>query len=358
MSRRRVVQLLAGFADGDAISNESRSLHVIFGALGFESLLYAAEGRIAPTMLSHCRPLSEYQPVPSDIMLHHYAIASPVTDCFLSAPGARLLLYHNITPSSFFRGVDDDLVVRLTQARARLRDVAARCDACWADSQFDADELVSLGFPGARVLPLIFDPPAFDVPPDPRVLGMLAEPMRNILFVGRIAPNKGVEELIEAFAWYRTAINRRSRLIIVGSKHSAPRYYAMLRMYAAELELENVFFEGFASPEGLAAYYQSAHVFVCPSRHEGYCLPLVEAMYKGVPVIARDSGGMPEAMGGGGILFDGMTPVMLAELMHRVLDTPALRAEVLASQAQRVATLCARRPADEVSRLLADAKLL
>jgi len=355
MSRRRFVQLLAGFADGDAISNESRSLHGYVQQLGYEAQIYVADGRIAPTMESQCRPLSAYSPERDDVLLHHYAVSSPATERFLAASGRKILLYHNITPPEFFRGYDDELAGRLTEARAGLRDVASACSALWADSQFDADELTALGLPGVRVLPLIFSPSQFDVPADARVRGLFAEPMRNILFVGRMAPNKCVEELIEAFAWYRTSCNRRSRLLIVGSKHSAPRYYAMLRMFAAELDLENVHFEGFASEAGLSAYYEVADLFVCPSRHEGYCLPLVEAMFKGVPVIARATGGTPEAMGGAGVLYEDLSPAMLAELMHRTLEDGALHAEVLASQQRRADALRARQPMAEVKRLLDEA---
>jgi glycosyltransferase involved in cell wall biosynthesis len=166
--------------------------------------------------------------------------------------------------------------------------------------------------------------------------------MRNILFVGRIVPNKCVEDLIRAFAWYHRVIDRQSRLLLVGSERSCPRYYLMLRMLANELELANVCFERFADAKGLSAYYELADVFVTPSRHEGYCLPLVEAMHKGKPVIARRNGGMPEALGGGGVLFDELEPEELAVLIERVLTDAGLRGTVLEAQQHRMAELAAR----------------
>ena len=352
MTPQRVIQLHAGFADGDAISRESRVLHGLFQKFGYESRLYAVDGRISPTMTEVCRPLTEYRNQPADIVVHHYGVASPATEAFLNAAGKKILVYHNITPAEFFRGFDDDLAGRLAAARTDLKAVARRSDAVWAVSQFDAAEVTELGVARVRTFPLLFSTEDFELPPDPRVASLFAEPMKNILFVGRIAPNKTLEDLILAFAWYKRRINRRSRLVIVGSQRTTPRYYAMLRMLAMEMGLQDVLFEGFASPAGLCTYYKAADVFVCPSRHEGYCLPLVEAMFKGVPVIARNCGGMPEAMGGAGILYDDFTPGMLAELIHRVLDDSTLRGNIIDSQRRRVSDVLQRKPEEELRPLL------
>ena len=210
-----------------------------------------------------------------------------------------------------------------------------------------------MGAPHAAVFPLLFDPTVIDVAPSPAVMQTFAGPMKNILYVGRIAPNKRIEELMQAFAFYNRAINRQSRLIIVGSERSAWRYFMMLRMFQGELNLTNIYFEGFVSPEALAAYYRSADLFVTTSEHEGFCLPLVEAMHSKVPVIARRTGGMPEALGQAGILFDDASPEALALLMDRVLTDDSLRCEVLASQQVRLTELRERDPVSELVALLA-----
>jgi glycosyltransferase involved in cell wall biosynthesis len=235
-----------------------------------------------------------------------------------------------------------------------LAAVAAQADAVWADSAFNAAEVTALGVPRVRVLPLLFSSQACDVPPDPAVLATLTAPTRKILFVGRMAPNKCVEELIEAFAWYHAGFNRRSELILVGSERTCPRYFAMLRMFAGELDLMPVRFVRYASPAGLVACYRRADLFVSTSRHEGYCLPVVEAMSQGVPVIARGIGGVPEALGGAGVQFDEARPAELAALMHRVMSDPTLRGEILASQQARMERVRARNVADELQALLAE----
>ena len=352
MKPSSIHQLLAGFAHGDAISHEALAIRGICRDLGFKSEIYAPANRIAPDAKDECHPLTSYKQETGDIAIGHYSITSAATDLFLSSPAKKILVYHNITPPDFFIPFDSSLASQLAEARQGLKFVLERVDAVWADSAFNAGELDGLGGPQARVFPLLFDPAGLNVAPDPAVLAKFAVPMKNVLFVGRVAPNKCIEELITAFAWFHRNIEPQSRLIIVGSDRSAPTYYAMLKMYAAELELDTVFFEQFASPAGLSAYYQMADCFVTTSRHEGYCLPLVEAMHKGVPVIARRTGGTPEAMGHAGILMDEFRPEELAELMGLLCHDAALRQTVLASQKQRVDDVLARPVKDEFLGLL------
>jgi glycosyltransferase involved in cell wall biosynthesis len=351
---KRIDQIVAGFAEGDAISSEAMLLRAVFQRMGVESQIYVVPDRVAPEASMRCRALDEYEGDDTDIVIHHYSIASPATDLFLSCPGKKVLMYHNITPESFFEGFDDRVVGVLRKAREDLVKVAESADEVWAVSRFNAFELGELGIENVKVFPLLFNSGPMDFPPEPRVVAKFAQPMTNILSVGRIAPNKCIEELILSFAWYNKSINPFSRLIIVGSERSSPRYFAMLRMLAGEMDLANVCFERFASPAGLIAYYEMADVFVSTSRHEGYCLPLIEAMYKGVPVLARAQGGMIEAMGGGGVLFDDMTPLELAELIHRTCSDQQVREEILSSQKDRIHSVLGRHAETEVKDLLAD----
>jgi glycosyltransferase involved in cell wall biosynthesis len=353
MNNLSLHQLVSGFAGGDAISHEALALRDICRGAGFTADIFAPAERIAPHMRPVCRPLDEFPGRQTDIVLLHYSIASPATDCFLASSARRILIYHNITPAEYFRPYDDEMAARLSEARRALPDIARQAEAVWADSAFNAVELAQCGIDKARIFPLLFTPQTYDLPPDPQVLARFSRPMTNLLFVGRMAPNKCIEDLIRAFAHFN-ALTPQSRLLIVGSAQSAPAYYAMLRLYAAELELPNVCFEHFASPAGLAAYYTVADVFVTTSRHEGYCLPVVEAMYKNVPVIARRTGGVPEAMGNAGVLFDALQPAELAELIGMVTEAGALRAEILESQRLRLQSLLRRSARDEVLDLLAD----
>ena len=350
--RHRIDQVLAGFADGDAISSEAIILQGIFRKWGVESDIFVDAGRVSPVMRPQARSLEDYIDSPDNLLIHHYSISSPAADLFCMARAKKIVVYHNITPADFFDGFDDGIAAQLRTARGDLKKVVGSADAVWAVSGFDAAEIKELGARDVRDFPLLFSAAQFEVAPDPDVSRKLSAPLENILFVGRIAPNKCIEELILAFSWYYWRLNKQSRLIIVGSERTAPRYYLMLRMLVHELDLPNVCFERFASPAGLSAYYDIADVFVTASRHEGYCLPLVEAMSKGVPVIARNTGGIPEALGGAGVMYEEMAPEEMAQLMHRVMTNDQLKQTVLESQRRRIADIAARRVEDELKTLL------
>ncbi len=355
MQNKRIDQLLAGYADGDAISSMAASLRNLFRAWGHPSDIYADPRSVSPTLRSDSRPLAEYRSAPADICLHHYGIASAAAEVFRAAPAVRVLVYHNITPADYFQGYDDAIQAQLAAARAQLPALAQCAAAVWTVSRFNAAELAAAGIGQARVLPLLFDPAPLEIAPEPLIMQKFTGKrnlLKNILFVGRIAPNKRVEDLIMAFAWYHKVLNPFSRLLLVGSNRSAPRYYTMLRMLAGDLDLPNVCFEGFAAAAGLAAYYRAADLYVCPSAHEGYCLPLLEAMHRDVPVLARRAGGMPEALDGAGVLYENLPAPELAALMHRILADEPLRQTILNSQRARMRREAARDVAAEVRQLL------
>jgi glycosyltransferase involved in cell wall biosynthesis len=349
----RIDQVLAGFADGDAISHDALAIQSVLRGWGMASEIFAPADSVSPSMKGRCRELGAFRAGPGDAVLHHYSIGSPALDAFLASPARKIMVYHNITPAEFFRGFDDDVAVRLGHARDALGSVLSHVEAVWAASAFNAAELERLGGRNVRVFPLRFDPSRLDAEPDPEVLKRFSVKLTTILFVGRVAPNKRIEKLIEAFWYYRKALNPFSRLVLVGSERSCPKYFAMLRMYVADLGLSNVCFEGFASPAGLPAYYRSADVFVSASDHEGYCLPLLEAMHMGVPVIAQAVGGVPEALGGAGIAYEGLDAAELAGLIDAVVTDSRLRADALASQLNRMEELARRDLPGELRALLA-----
>jgi len=348
---RRIDQLVAGYAKGDAISQEVRMLRDVLHELGYASDIFVPEGHTAPDVVDDCRPLSCFDPNVGDGVILHYSTASPVNAAFAASKGRRILKYHNITPAEFFDGYDDDVAAELRRARVGLEEAVSVADEVWSDSAYNASELNPFGVKNSKVLHLLFRADEFDSGEDSSLAERFQDDLTNWLFMGRLAPNKCVEELILAYAWYYHAINRRSRLLIVGSEHSCPRYYAMLSMLTQRLALPNVCFLGYVY-HGRATLYGCADAFVMASRHEGYCLPLVEAMVQGTPVIARRAGGMPEAMGNAGVMFDNLKPAELAMLVHRVCTDRTLRDEVMASQQRRLIEIRGRDVKHEVSEAL------
>jgi glycosyltransferase involved in cell wall biosynthesis len=349
----RIDQLLAGFAEGDATSQDALGLQQVLRQLGHPSDIFVAPGRISPTMTNLCLPMDQYAGAAPDSLIYHYGGQSPATACFIATPARRLVRYHNITPGDFFDGYDDTLAASLRAARLELPGVLAAAIATLAASEYNATEARQAGAGQVCVLPLVPCPARHPATPDPATLKRYSGPLTNLLFVGRIAPNKRIEDLILAFEIFQQRFNPLSRLILVGSERSCPRYYTALRRLAAERLLTHVCFEGYTLETGLEACYRASHAFVCASAHEGYCLPLIEAMAHGLPVIARKAGGTPEAMDGAGVLYSGLDPSELATLIHRTLTDPALRTTVIASQQTRVDRWARRHPATEVQSLLA-----
>lgn len=350
-----VHQVLSGFADGDAISHAALALRHTLRALGHASELFVEEGFVSPSMVHECRPLGAYRGGSGDVVIHHYGIASRAQQTYLASPARRIMVYHNITPPEYFDGFDDRVAAQLRAARAALPTILRASTACWAVSAFNAAELAALGAPDVRVFPLVFDPSPLDVPEEGPVADRFTPRLTTWLSVGRLAPNKALETLIESFNWYHRTLNPHSRLMIIGSPRSCPRYYAMLRMLVGDFDLANACFEGFASPRGLPTYYRRADVLVSTSEHEGYCLPLLEAMHCGLPVVARAVGGIPEALDGAGVQYDQLSTAELALLVHRVTDDAALRGRVLDSQRRRMHAVGARDLVAEVRGLLAEA---
>lgn len=352
MSRRRIDQLLPGFADGDAISNAAVIIRASLLKSGYESDIYAPMNRVSPPLRNECMNLYDYDPPSDSISICHYGISSPATRFFLNSRTRKILVYHNITPAEYFRGFYDKVADSLQTARKELPEIAGQSDAVWAVSRFNASELEEMGISSVQVFELPFSTRLLDTPPDEELLERRRAPLTTILFTGRIAPNKRIEDLIMSFAWYHKTINRQSRLLVVGSNRSCPRYFTMLRMMVGDLDMPNICLEGFASQGGLSAYYQVSDLYMCASEHEGYCLPLLEAMHKGLPVISRASGGAPEAMGGAGILYEDLAPRELAELMHLAMSDEVIRSEILDKQRKRVEQAVSRPLSDEIQQLL------
>jgi glycosyltransferase involved in cell wall biosynthesis len=348
---QRIDQLVAGYAKGDAISQEVRMLRDVLHQLGYDSDIFVPKGHIAKDATADCRPLTDYDPRAGEGSILHYSTGSPVNDAFAATQGRRIVKYHNITPAEFFDGYDDDVAAELRQARHGLTAAAAVADEFWSDSAYNASELEPFNVKCSKVLHLMFRADEFEAGEDPRIRDQFGDDLTNWLFVGRLAPNKCIEELILAYAWYTHTINPKSRLIVVGSEHSCPRYYAMLRMLTERLELPNVCFTGYMYG-GRATLYAAADAFIMPSRHEGYCLPLVEAMALNTPVIARRAGGMPEAMGNAGVMFDNLEPAELAMLVHRVCTDNALHDKVMDSQRLRLEEVRTRDVKREVAEAL------
>jgi glycosyltransferase involved in cell wall biosynthesis len=334
-----VHQLLAALSYGDAIGNEALAIQRQLRAQGFASEIYAEH--VHPRVAHLARPLWRYREVSSErtVCLFHFSIGSAAGRLIHPAPDRLVSIYHNITPARFFLGFHRHLAGLCYHGRRELKAFAARTELALGDSEFNRQELEQAGYRRTGVLPIVLDLAAYDREPSPVIERMFQDGRRNLLFVGRIIPNKRIDDLIRAFAVYQRHCEPRSRLLLVGEHKGFEAYLDRLVALARELRLEQVVFTGHVDDEDLIAYYRLADVFLCLSEHEGFCVPLVEAMHFGVPVVAYAAGAVAETLRGGGVLLHDKAPELVAELVDRVIRDAVLRAALLASQRRAVDAL-------------------
>jgi glycosyltransferase involved in cell wall biosynthesis len=338
----RVHQVLATLGYGDAIGHEVLGIQRVLRGAGCESEIFVetADPRLEDRTLDYRDMIGAI--APEDVLIHHFSIGSRASRTAYALPGRMALVYHNITPPEYFVGVHKDLVKLCFRGRRELTAYVDRCGIALGDSEYNRRELADLGFPRTGVLPVVPDFVHLAVPPDRRVADDFDDSWTNVMFVGRVIPNKRFENVIRAFHVYRTRHNPRARLLLVGSYSGFERYLAMLHGLIARLGTPDVYFTGHVSNEELTALYDVADLFLCASEHEGFCVPIVEAFYKRVPVLAYAATAVPATMDGGGVLYETTDPFDIARLMDAVLDDSTLEEAVLASQDAALERLRAR----------------
>jgi glycosyltransferase involved in cell wall biosynthesis len=258
---------------------------------------------------------------------------------FGTVPGARVLHYHNVTPARFFAPFDAGLARVAAAARTELADLAGRVDLAVGDSEYNRRELDSLGFRRTGVVPILLDLERLTgAPRVPALEWMLQDGLTNILFVGRIAPNKRLEDHIRLAEHYMRYVDAFYRFIFVGRYDVVPGYYESVRAMMATYRMvpERFWFTGPVPDRELAAYYRNAHAYVSLSEHEGFCVPLVEAMAMDVPVLAYADAAVPETLGGAGVSFRPKDLEFAAELLGGLIYDAPFRQGVLAGQRTRV----------------------
>jgi L-malate glycosyltransferase len=337
-----VHQVLATLGYGDAIGHEVLGMQRALRSAGYASEIFV---ETADRRLEHLT--TDYREMvgwiaPDDLLIHHFSIGSRASRTAYALPGRMALVYHNITPPEYFVGVHKDLVKLCYRGRRELTAYPSRCDLAIGDSEYNRVELEALGFRHTGVLPVVPDFSHLDLPPDTLTAGAFDDGWTNILFVGRVIPNKKFEDVIRAFHVYRTRHNPRSRLLLVGSYSGFERYLAMLQSLVANLGTPDVHFLGQVSNEELTALYDIGDLFLCASEHEGFCVPLIESFYKRVPVLAFAATAVPATMDGGGVLYDTKDPFHVARLMAALLDDDELESAVTASQDAALARLRAK----------------
>jgi hypothetical protein len=299
---------------GDAIGDSARRVRDLLRRMGHESELYALA--IDDALRHDVRPFGDAASKGGDFTIFHYALPSPMTEAFGSLPSGRILQYHNVTPASYFAPYDPALFRLASLGRAELETLAGRTDLALGDSEYNRQELEALGFHTTGVFP--------------------------------------IEDIIRLAEVYKRYVDAYYRFIFVGRFDVVPRYYSMIRALMAEYRFLNdrFVFTGPVPDEELAVYYRHAAVYVSMSEHEGFCVPLVEAMAADVPVLAYAAAAVPDTLGGAGVQFAPKDLEHAAELLGALAFDDRLRADVIAGQRRRLADFSDARITRELTALL------
>ncbi|HZN94197.1 MAG TPA: glycosyltransferase family 4 protein, partial [Myxococcales bacterium] len=319
---------------GDATGQAAVNLRWLLRRLGAHGELYSAD--VSPDLHALVRPISHLRPRPEDLVLYHHGIASWLSGHWMHLRCRKGIVFHNITPARLAAGTP--LEEPLISGRAQLAAMAPHADVAIGVSELNALELREAGYRSVHVVPNVVEPERFGPAwADARMARRLARPEGvTVVSVGRVVPSKRVEDLLSLHAEL-LRLDDRARLLLVGGYDAGSRYVRGLRQTMRHLR--GVELLGRVSHAELVAAYRAADVYVSMSEHEGFGVPLVEAMAAELPVLAYGAAAVPETLGGAGIAFDEKRYAALAELVRAVATDPRLRTDLLHGQARRLRQL-------------------
>lgn len=338
---------------GDAIGDSARRVRDLLRSMGYQSELFALT--IDDHLEGDVRPFADPAARRGDLTIFHYALPSPMTAAFASLDRGRVLQYHNVTPAWYFAPYDPALFRLASLGRQELSTLIGRVDLALGDSEYNRRELEALGFAPTGVFPIAVDTTRIRRGVHrPALEQILDDGLVNFLFVGRIAPNKKIEDHIKLAEVYKRYVDAYYRFIFVGRCDVVPRYYAMVRALMADYRLlhDRFIFTGPVTDDELAIYYRHAAVYISLSEHEGFCVPLVEAMAADVPVLAYAAAAVPDTLGGAGVQFAPKDLEVAAELLGELAFNDGLRADVIAGQRRRLEAFGDARIIGELASLL------
>jgi glycosyltransferase involved in cell wall biosynthesis len=338
---------------GDAVGRHTLRLRDACRHRGFSSHVFVDVTE--PRTSDETMPVTDYaaHTRPDDILVYQFATASYMASWLASRHETLVVNYHNITPPELIAPWDPYVALGQRSAQDELHQMAARTSLAVADSAYNERHLVEAGFGATAVVPPSAALSADVIGSAVRTREPLAGRGARWLSVGRLVPNKAVEDTIAALAVARAHDDPDATLLILGRSTGAS-YDAALRRYVADLGLSGaVTSGGFATDAAVAAAYARADVLVVTSEHEGFCVPVVEAMAVGLPVVAFDQGALPEVLGGSGVIVDSKDPYRLASVVTALVRDTAHRAQLAEAAVRRLDELALHTAADRFVDLLA-----
>lgn len=334
----KIIQVLPTISFGDAVSNDAIAIKNVLREENYKTEIYAEniDGRLpSKTALSidKLNSLNE-----EDIIIYHASIGTDLNYRLENYGGKLMMIYHNVTPPTFFHAYSPSAEKLAQSGLDGMKYLSDKVLYCMADSNFNRQNLIDMGYScKIDVRPILIPFKDYLKKPEQSVINKYQnDGWINIVFVGRLAPNKKQEDIVRSFYYYKKYINPKARLILIGSDSGMENYSKRLKDYIKVLGVEDVIFPGHVTFAEILAYYRIADIFLCMSEHEGFCIPLVEAMSFKVPIIAFDSSAIGDTLGGSGILTNSKDPVFIARLMERCNEDKELRKAVIEGQSSRL----------------------
>ncbi|HHF52323.1 MAG: glycosyltransferase family 4 protein [Candidatus Aminicenantes bacterium] len=343
-----VHQFATSLSYGDAISDEMLEIRKALKQNGYGSEIFIKyyDNKTA----KYARDFREYRNFSSErnIVIFHFSIGSPVSKMFFRIPDKKVMIYHNITPFTFFLDYHRILARECYKGRLELKMFADKVDLALGDSEYNRKELEEAGYKKTGVLPLLLDLSKFDQDGDPVTTEIFDNGKKTLLFVGRVAPHKKFEDVIKVFYFYKKYFHAESQLILAGDYRGMEKYYAGLQRLIKKLELEDVHITGHVDLSELAAHFKAADIYLSMSEHEGFGVPLIEAFYNRVPVVAYEAGAVRETMNKGGVLVKRKEMLRIAALIDRINEDGSFRERLINGQNKALG----KYRKDNVSRIL------
>lgn len=331
----RIIQLVPYLLYGDAIGNEVLHIDTILKEKKYKTEIYTFSTdqrvKIATNNINTIKVDKE------DVVIYHVSIGSKLNYIFHELKCKKVIIYHNITPPVFYEYYNHKLCKSLEEGLKELELLKDDANIILTDSEFNRQDLISYGFDGHKIFvqPVIIDFSKYDIDTT-NIYGKKEDQFVNILFTGRIAPNKKHEDIIKSFYFYKKIYNKNSRLVLAGSYEGNEKYFAKLMGFVKDLKLIDIVFTGHIPFNKLVDYYKKADVFICMSEHEGFCVPLLESMYFNLPIIAYNCTAIGETMGDSGVLIESKDFLAIAECIDEIISSDIKRNEIIGSQIKRL----------------------
>lgn len=354
----KIIQITENLAYGDGSSNCILSISAILDELKYPNIIMAfrVDGLLKNEKIVEANIFEPIDADIDDIIIYHLYTGNSLNYIMENFPYKKILVYHNVTPPEFFRGIDDDTFQSCLWGLYDASRTAGKYLRSIVLSEFSKHNLLQFGWKQEEisVIPLI-KTNHIDIDINYKIIDKYKDGYVNFLSVGRIAPNKKIEDVIRVFSYYQKHFNHKSRLVLAGNI-IYQNYYEALLEYVESLQADHVIFTNRIENEDLEAYYAVSNIYLCMSDHEGFCIPLVEAMKREIPIVAYSSTAVPDTLGGAGVLLDSKDETKIAQFLVRLLNDDIYRNNIISSQKERLKALSLENYKDNLKKLIEEVR--